>query len=326
MSQAAPQSVTPARRSAPLVSIGVPVFNAAHYLESTLRSLLAQDYPNIELCISDNASTDGSREICERIATSHANVRLNLNPRNLGMVENFERVRKMACGSYFFWAGADDAWSPNFVSALVADLEAHPESPLAMSATAMIDNDNKHIGVIAYEGAFDPNSMSPMRQFAALMTVSTEVKLAKFNLFFCGLWRMSDLNAIVDADPGIHFGGDRPMPAIGALIGGLRYVPQPLFIKRMHEKTFLDRNNTDPYVLLRQEHGVGTVVRNMVRWITMCPRVPVGRKVMASLYMLHFLRARAMDLLVAHTPAPMRKMGGQVLRSMGLLHPAKHGQ
>jgi glycosyltransferase involved in cell wall biosynthesis len=48
----------------PLVNIGMPVYNGAEYLRPALDSLLAQDYENFELIISDNHSTDSTQEIC----------------------------------------------------------------------------------------------------------------------------------------------------------------------------------------------------------------------------------------------------------------------
>lgn len=52
----------------PLVSIVVPVFNRARYIVDCIQSALGQDYPSLEVVVSDNASTDGSWELCERIA------------------------------------------------------------------------------------------------------------------------------------------------------------------------------------------------------------------------------------------------------------------
>lgn len=52
----------------PRLSIGLPVYNGEEYLAESLDALLGQTYENFELVISDNASTDGTRDICRRYA------------------------------------------------------------------------------------------------------------------------------------------------------------------------------------------------------------------------------------------------------------------
>src|SRR5438270_344950 len=106
----------------PLVSIGVPVYNAEPTLRRSLESLLAQDYSNFEIVISDNCSSDASLAICRQYAAQHANVRIHVNTRNIGASGNFLKVLSHARGEYFMWAAADDYWAPDFVSCLVAEL------------------------------------------------------------------------------------------------------------------------------------------------------------------------------------------------------------
>ena len=57
-----PPESTAACTGQPLVSIGMPVYNGERYVDEALRSLLAQDYPNLEIVVSDNASTDQTAE------------------------------------------------------------------------------------------------------------------------------------------------------------------------------------------------------------------------------------------------------------------------
>jgi glycosyltransferase involved in cell wall biosynthesis len=110
----------------PKVSIGLPVYNGAKYLRLALDSLRNQDYPNLDLLISDNASTDGSADICSEYAQNDPRIRFFRNERNIGAAKNFNRVFKLATGKYFMWAAHDDLWEPNFISKCVAALEKHP--------------------------------------------------------------------------------------------------------------------------------------------------------------------------------------------------------
>ena len=80
----------------PLVTIGLPVYNGMPHLEVALRTLLAQDYPNIELLIADNASQDGTEALCRATARQYPHVRYHRQPENLGPALNFKWVLERA--------------------------------------------------------------------------------------------------------------------------------------------------------------------------------------------------------------------------------------
>lgn len=125
----------------PQVSIGMPVYNGEPHLQDALDSLLAQTHGDFELVIRDNASTDGTQQICRRAAAAHGNVRYTRNAENLGPVANFCKVLEDARGKYFMWAAHDDLWSPGYVSALAAALEETPQAVLATARTVQLDED-----------------------------------------------------------------------------------------------------------------------------------------------------------------------------------------
>jgi glycosyltransferase involved in cell wall biosynthesis len=123
----------------PLVSIGLPVYNAGHLIRTALDSLLAQTYPNIELIISDNASTDETREICREYAARDVRIRLYRNQQNIGAAANFMRVFELSTGKYFMWAAHDDSWDASFVAVSVEKLEGHPEAVLCYTDQHLVD-------------------------------------------------------------------------------------------------------------------------------------------------------------------------------------------
>lgn len=137
----------PSYATAPLVSVGMPVYNGERTIRQALQSILAQSHANLELFISDNASTDRTGEICEEFAKHDARIRYHRQERNLGGAANFKYVLDQASGSYFMWAGADDIRSPDFVACNLAFLEQHPDFVLSNSPTRFED------------GAFDPIRM-----------------------------------------------------------------------------------------------------------------------------------------------------------------------
>lgn len=118
--------------SAPLVSVGVPTFNRAATIERALVSVLAQDYPNIEVVVSDNASSDATEAVCRRLARGDPRVRYLRQTANRGPTENFMEVLRQARGEYFMWLGDDD-WLPghSYISTCTAFLISHPDHALA---------------------------------------------------------------------------------------------------------------------------------------------------------------------------------------------------
>ncbi|NUO96593.1 MAG: glycosyltransferase family 2 protein, partial [Nonomuraea sp.] len=107
-----------------LVSIGMPVRNGADHLEAAVRSVLAQDHAEIEVVISDNASTDDTEELCRLLAKEDSRIVYHRQPRDLHVVGNFEEVLRRARGEFFRWMGDDDRLEPNYVSRALVPLLA----------------------------------------------------------------------------------------------------------------------------------------------------------------------------------------------------------
>jgi glycosyltransferase involved in cell wall biosynthesis len=106
----------------PLVSVGLPTFNRRATIERAIESVLAQDYPNIQLVISDNASTDGTASLCQKYADSDRRVRLMVQTMNRGPAANFLEVLNQSRGELFMWLGDDDWLDPNYVRSCVEAL------------------------------------------------------------------------------------------------------------------------------------------------------------------------------------------------------------
>jgi len=109
-----------------MVTVGVPVYNGAVSLRATLDALLQQTYPDFEIIISDNASTDGTAAICAEFAERDPRVRYVRQPTNIGPERNFKFVVDEARGRYFMWSACDDLRSHDFLEENVRFLEANP--------------------------------------------------------------------------------------------------------------------------------------------------------------------------------------------------------
>lgn len=115
----------------PLASIGIPTRNGARTLAVALKSALRQNYPNLEIVISDNASDDETAEVVRDCTQGDPRTRYTRQPHPVTMLENHRRVWEAARGEYFMWLADDDLLSDDFVSGLVGALEAQPDAVLA---------------------------------------------------------------------------------------------------------------------------------------------------------------------------------------------------
>lgn len=173
----------------PLVSIGLPVYNAGHMIQRALDTLLAQDYPNFELIISDNASTDETRNICQEYAARDERIHLSGNSTNIGASGNFERVFALATGKYFMWAAHDDWWEPSFVRACVDRLESHPEAVLCHVIHVEVDESGRQ-SEISYPVKLDSSAVWER-------TTSLLNAWPMPNVFIYGLFRREALSMIM---------------------------------------------------------------------------------------------------------------------------------
>jgi glycosyltransferase involved in cell wall biosynthesis len=113
--------------SAPLVSVVIPSYNYGRYIKTAVDSVLAQDYPNIEVVVSDNASKDETSRVLAAYAND-ARVRVHVNPRNIGLTPNINNGITLARGEFVTMLSADDFLLPGHTSRLVALAQAYPQT------------------------------------------------------------------------------------------------------------------------------------------------------------------------------------------------------
>jgi glycosyltransferase involved in cell wall biosynthesis len=112
----------------PLVSIGIPTWNYGHFLGEAIESALAQSYENIEVIVSDNASTDNTPDIVASFRDPR--VKYFRNPDNFGVFRNWNRCMQEAKGKFFKILQADDKIDPTFVTYCLQIFEHYPEAVL----------------------------------------------------------------------------------------------------------------------------------------------------------------------------------------------------
>jgi glycosyltransferase involved in cell wall biosynthesis len=213
--------------SVPRVAIGLPVHNGEDFIERAIESILAQTYRNFELVISDNGSTDRTRDICEHYAGGDDRIRYFRYEVNRGAGWNYENARSLARGSDFYkWAAHDDVIAPTFLERCVAALDKDADAVLAFSGVAAIDAAGevtrlKHRQVEAI-------AASPMRRLRAVVSTTANPE-AVF-----GLMRRSALAHT--RGQGDYISSDRVLLAELAVQGTFHEVPEVLLFNRDHPR------------------------------------------------------------------------------------------
>lgn len=220
--------------SHPVVTIGVPVFNGAAFIDRALASLTAQTYDDLEIVVSDNASTDATADIVKGHAARDGQIAYLRRDSTVPVYENFRGLVEHARGEYFMWASADDVWRPRFVEVLLAEMLAHPEADLAMSAIEPFSEDGSVLGPVHLTGDKDPSAMSHLQLAKAVW------KHWPYHVFVYGLYRTEFLRRAFQNVPEISGAGKLFMCQV-SLATRVRYVDEVLYARQMSPKSFSER-------------------------------------------------------------------------------------
>ena len=211
----------------PRISVGMPVYNGEPYLSEAIASILCQTMTDFELIISDNASTDGTEDICRRFAREDGRIRYTRNTENIGAAGNYNKVFDLAGGRYFRWANADDLFEPQLHEKCIDVLENNPSAVLAYGKTKLIDDAGRVLR--NYEDNLDLRQERASDRFLDFFQ-----RVGLTNVIY-GLMRS-------DAMRKTNLFGDGTIPAVDTrfmaeltLQGQFVEIPQVLFYRRIHD-------------------------------------------------------------------------------------------
>ena len=141
------------QNSAPLVSLLILTYNFERYVGDAVRAAFAQTYPNLEIVISDDCSTDGTWNVIETLVNEYAlsdgrhRVVLNRNSRNLGVIRQYEFSQTLCHGELIFYNDGDDVSHPRRVEETVAYWERENRRPwVVFSGALKVDREGHCIG------------------------------------------------------------------------------------------------------------------------------------------------------------------------------------
>jgi glycosyltransferase involved in cell wall biosynthesis len=213
-----------ARAGRPLVSIGMPVYNAQDYLSQALDAILAQSYPYFEVIISDSGSSDRTQEICQDYANRDSRIRYEQTQEALSVTQNYNRTVELAQGEYFKWAAPDDLIAHTFLARCVAVLGREPDVVVCYPRTRLIDETGTALGT--YTDELDLRSSLPhrrLRKFYDNQGLSHPIY---------GLVRLDALRR--SGMLGDFPMADRVLLSELALLGEISEIPAYLFLRRIH--------------------------------------------------------------------------------------------
>lgn len=127
----------------PLVSVLMPLYNEARFVEQTLETLLAQSYEHVEFIVADNCSTDDTWAILCRCAERDSRIKHFRHPENIGSTANWAYAFKMSRGEYVMCAAGHDKYHKDYIAKCLDMLLNDRELVMAYSAAEFIDTDDR---------------------------------------------------------------------------------------------------------------------------------------------------------------------------------------
>lgn len=216
-----------------LVSVLIPTCNRVNYLKESLESARSQTHRDIEVLISDDGSTDGTRDYVRSMGETDPRVRLLTGNPSQGIFTNINFLMSGARGGAFCILGDDDRIDPTFVSRLVEPLEMCPEVVAAFCDHRVIDAAGRYLA-----GATQENSDAYARTWLrpGVLDDGIAVALCRSMCMGFSLYRASAFRG-QPFDVSCGGAADWDYALRAARLGRLYYVPERLGDYRAHPGT-----------------------------------------------------------------------------------------
>ncbi len=209
----------------PILSIGMPVYNAERYLGEAIDSLLNQTFRDFELIISDNASVDGTSVLCQEYAAKDSRIRYVRQSVNIGALANFDFVLREASGAYFSWAAGDDVWESRWFESLLNRIGGHG-CDAVFGQVQQIDEFSQPLHHAANGRLFSFNQRCLLRRIRFFLQFE---RLGKANLFY-SLFKRENISLLHLAS----YAYDYHALYDYLRIGGICNIPGVFLYKRIH--------------------------------------------------------------------------------------------
>ena len=213
-----------------LVSVIIPSYNHAPFLQERLQTVLMQTYGNIELLILDDCSTDGSAQIIEKYRDNPRVRLIELSSKNSGSpFAQWKKGIKLSKGEFIWIAESDDSCSPDFLDSVMPALEEDPLCVLSFCASLKTDASGKPLGVHPNQKRMKSLHMDGRRFARKHLAYKNAVVNASGAVF-----RKSAALSLQEDFESFRGVGDHVFWAALALKGNVAYCSRPLNYFRFH--------------------------------------------------------------------------------------------
>lgn len=214
----------------PLISVCIPSFNYGRYIENAVDSVLRQTYPNIEVVITDNGSTDDSIARLTARYGDDERVRVIENGRNIGLVPNFNHALAHARGEFVLWLCADDWLLRDHLTRLAALFDAEPAIDVVYSGVYFADEQQRIYAVKAQSNMFPVDYIDARDELVEMLATYCQLCLPS------ALFRRALFDEVGAMDPAIPICADWEL-IIRLAVRGKRfaYLNEPSAVVRVHD-------------------------------------------------------------------------------------------
>lgn len=230
----------------PKVSVVLPNYNYARYLDERIQSILNQSYEDFELIIVDDASKDNSLEVIEKY-TQDKRVRTKFFGQNSGLpYKRWNDGYELATGKYVLFAGADDSCAPTFIETLVEKLDKNPSVGIAYAQSWEINSDGQRVRSFKQftddldEKKWGSDYVNDGRDECRYMIVKNTIPNASAALIRCDKFEEAG-----KFDESLELIADWILYLKLFLISDVAYVAEPLNYFRVHPQTVRSKTKKD---------------------------------------------------------------------------------
>lgn len=202
----------------PVISIVMATYNGSLYIKQQIESVVAQSYPNIEIIVVDDCSTDATMQILESFQVKYPHIKIIRNQQNLGYIKNFEKGCSLASGEYIAVCDQDDVWHPDKITKMQAAIGSYP---LIYCDSVLCDEDLQPKGVNISDRGNCRDYDNPLQQ-AIFCRIYGHATLIKRDF----LQKVIPFLEVIPHDWWLSY--------MATLYGGIKYLNEPLVNYRQH--------------------------------------------------------------------------------------------